>query len=1476
MSAFVSTWMTFQNTVTPEEMTKLDVVAQLRDFIKKARDGQGGSVALRYMMDRVLAQIELRGTFPSMAELVNMIVEDSARFLAIVKPLKEMGFSYQRLSNTVPHTDEERQQYRDLERLSGQGGKRMKVLHKPGTPGNPKAGMFCDRCGGSGTHTAHSCSSKNPDVNEDWATVPFANSTKGKQWMKRGYDKVPPLVRLNGDMIPGCSKLPEGQLAIQRNIKEWLQNPNTRSNTPSGGSESGGAKRTREDAPPNTERSGGHGGGGRGGGGGGKKSKGDKPKGGGNSGTSNSFLDYLYSLNAMMSKASSIIDCNLISNGRTKRFKCLIDSGCFKGNVASAKVRAWLMKNGPLEAATTPSGSCKICSPIGGTCADCNLCVHSVLSYINESNNEVEQIPITLTLLDSFKSQNFDIIVGIETIKQHNLILKFISRFSSEAMDTGVVGSDQPNPLSPIEDNTRSPNCENRGMKKPTYTKPIEIAAFDQEDLTAGLGFAEPSVSWDNVHTDSLLDNLPKEVYGSSEFKVKLYAMLNEFADVFSRTLRKHPSDVSPMVIEIDLEKWQVSANRLPPRLITAAKQEEVRKQVELMLELGIIRPSQEPYYSQAHLVPKPGGLKWRFTVDYRNLNRCMTLAGWPIPNQAAMIQRIGAKKPRFFAKIDLTTGYNQFPLHPDSYKYTAFITHMGEYEWTRIVMGLSSAGSNFQSKMAMEVLVGLVYIICELYIDDVITWGDTEEELIDNLRQILARLQKKRVLANPDKVVIGLQRIEFVGRYIDHEGVHMTEEKLDSIRDFPLPLMKRDLKSFIGLANYFRDHVRNHSILAYPLQNLIQGYSAKDRNHKVKWDPETIAAFETMKEQVSNCQKLYFLDDDDDVWLQTDASDYGIGGYLFKRLHDGKELPIMFISRSLNAVECRWSTIEKEMFAIWYSLKKMEYLIRDIPFNLQTDHENLIRDKHTGSPKVIRWKLDIQQYNYKVSHIKGVDNVVADGFSRLCKQEDFEYCASLDVDETVDQYLYEDDQEALKHPKGVYNELAALDEEPTKIPDHAYKLISNVHNSLAGHHGVEKTLVKLARTGTKWPYMREHIRLFIKKCPCCQKMSVLAPPILTKPFTAASVRPMSVINIDSIGPLPRDSDGNEYVLTMIDTCTRYVELFAIRDVAGPAARRALLEHVGRYGCPQHIQSDNGSQFVNELIAELVRLIGTEHVRTLAYSKEENAIVERANKETLRHLRAMVFAVGTNVDWSLRLPLIARIMNATVHETIGVTPASLLYGNMINLDRGIFLPLEAQIAPEHKIPTSLSQWSSDMLRDQQRLLSIALNRQLAHNKKHMEVDDEVTITSYPPNAYVLVKYPDGPLGRRPPDKLKTNLRGPYKVISNIGANYTLWNFVTNKEEQRHIKDIVPYNVDDQFLSPKAVAMKDAGEFVVESIQRHSGDPKRKSEMDFLVRWEGYTAADDQWLTWRALRNNPKLHIYLRQHGMDRIIPKEHR
>ena len=180
-----------------------------------------------------------------------------------------------------------------------------------------------------------------------------------------------------------------------------------------------------------------------------------------------------------------------------------------------------------------------------------------------------------------------------------------------------------------------------------------------------------------------------------------------------------------------------------------------------------------------------------------------------------------------------------------------------------------------------------------------------------------------------------------------------------------------------------------------------------------------------------------------------------------------------------------------------------------------------------------------------------------------------------------------------------------------------------------------------------------------------------------------------------------------------------------------------------------------------------------------------------------------------------------------------------------------------------------------MLSQQEKLLAYADRQQKLVNEKHMsDIPEEVT--TFPVNSLVLSNYPDGPLGMRPPTKLHTNLKGPFRVLGNVGGSYTLYDFVTQKEFTTHIKYLHPYSHDDRNLSPEAVARKVQGEFIVESIVRHSGDPKRKGDMDFLVRWAGYGPSEDHWLPWRSLRNNPRLHEYLIANGLQRLVPREHR
>jgi len=241
-----------------------------------------------------------------------------------------------------------------------------------------------------------------------------------------------------------------------------------------------------------------------------------------------------------------------------------------------------------------------------------------------------------------------------------------------------------------------------------------------------------------------------------------------------------------------------------------------------------------------------------------------------------------------------------------------------------------------------------------------------------------------------------------------------------------------------------------------------------------------------------------YNIDSNALIYLHADASDYGIGAYLFQ-LKDGVEYPIAFISKALKKEQLRWSTPEIEAYAIYYAFMKFEYLIRDTHFTLRTDHKNLTYINLENAGKVRRWKLAIQEYDFDIEHIPGKQNIVADVFSRL-----------IPIDEETDPEI-----------------ICLLDE--FKIPKDKYKLISGVHNSITGHHGVNRTCAKLIEQKNKWKYMKEHVKRFIKRhCPCCQKMSELKIPIHTHPFTTASYNIMERVNVDTIGPLPEDEYGNK------------------------------------------------------------------------------------------------------------------------------------------------------------------------------------------------------------------------------------------------------------------------------------------------------------------------------------------------------------
>ena len=269
-------------------------------------------------------------------------------------------------------------------------------------------------------------------------------------------------------------------------------------------------------------------------------------------------------------------------------------------------------------------------------------------------------------------------------------------------------------------------------------------------------------------------------------------------------------------------------------------------------------------------------------------------LEGWPIPNIQQIINRIGTLKPKVFGIIDFTAGYHQTKLYPDSQEYAAFITQYGLFVWTRVAMGLNGSGPFFQQSMANTVLSGYVTRICEIYIDDVMIHGSTDNEYVDDTRKVLTRLRSRKVTANPEKTKLGLKEVEYVGHLISSS---FTPAKRKEVLEFPLPANEKVLLHFIGLVSYFRDHVPEMTEMVKPLRALVDIKKYK-RTKQLLWTEESEAAFHFCRAAVPNCQELYFLEDTATPILQTDASDYGIRGYMYM-VTNGQVRLIRFFSKA-------------------------------------------------------------------------------------------------------------------------------------------------------------------------------------------------------------------------------------------------------------------------------------------------------------------------------------------------------------------------------------------------------------------------------------------------------------------------------------------------------------------------------------------------------------------------------------------------
>ena len=407
---------------------------------------------------------------------------------------------------------------------------------------------------------------------------------------------------------------------------------------------------------------------------------------------------------------------------------------------------------------------------------------------------------------------------------------------------------------------------------------------------------------------------------------------------------------------------------------------QEVKKQISEMLDQGIIQNSISPWSSPVWVVPKKmdasGKQKWRVVIDYRKLNEITVNDKYPLPNISDLLDQLG--QCQYFSTLDLASGFHQIEVDPKDVQKTAFSVENGHYEFLRMPFGLKNSPSTFQRVMD-HILVGLQNERCLVYMDDIIIYSATIHEHISRLTGIFTRLRQANLKLQPDKCEFLRKEVVYLGHVITKDGVKPNPAKIECIQKFPQPKNQKEIKSFLGLAGYYRRFISNFAKISKPLTKLLQ------KDIPFNFDKECENSFNELKKALTTAPILIYPNFNEPFLLTTDASAFAIAGILSQG-QIGKDLPIAYASRTLCPAESRYSVIERELLAILWSVKYFRPYLFGRKFKLITDHRPLtwlFSIKDPGS-RLARWRLKLEEYDYEIVYKPGKINKNADALSRI------------------------------------------------------------------------------------------------------------------------------------------------------------------------------------------------------------------------------------------------------------------------------------------------------------------------------------------------------------------------------------------------------------------------------------------------------------------------------------------------------------
>ena len=413
------------------------------------------------------------------------------------------------------------------------------------------------------------------------------------------------------------------------------------------------------------------------------------------------------------------------------------------------------------------------------------------------------------------------------------------------------------------------------------------------------------------------------------------------------------------------------------PYQYSLKEKEIVEREVQDMLAKGVIEPSSAEWSAPVVLIKKKDG-SIRFCVDYRKLNASTLTDNFPLPRLEETLDALSGST--VFSTMDLKSGYWQVPVKESDRDKTSFVTHQGLYRWKRAPFGLKNMPAIFQRLMT-QVLAGLTWSQVLVYIDDLIVFGKTWDEHLQRLQTVLDRLKIAGLTVNLSKCSFGMQEVHHLGHVVSNRGIAPDPRKIQAVIGMEPPKTVKQMQQFLGMLNWFRKFVPRFSETAAPLYQLTK------KEHTWEWTTACAEAFEELKRALTSAPILLLPDPRQPFVLMTDASDKQIGAVVLQRSpHDHELHPVVYQSRTLDIHQARYATIEKECLALVWAIQENRKYLYGQRFLVSTDHRPLqwLMTKADLTPKLMRWALTLQEYDFQIVYGPGKDNVIADALSRL------------------------------------------------------------------------------------------------------------------------------------------------------------------------------------------------------------------------------------------------------------------------------------------------------------------------------------------------------------------------------------------------------------------------------------------------------------------------------------------------------------